>query len=134
MTKIFTAALAVVVAGSAGIASAQPRNNDHDRRDDRRDDNRYEARRDHDDRRDDRQQRRYNAGRYQAPAGYRVHRWTRGERLPQSYRSRAYYVDYSRYGLRAPPRGYQYVRVGNDVVLTALATGLVASVVANLFQ
>jgi Ni/Co efflux regulator RcnB len=43
-------------------------------------------------------------------------------------------VDYRHYGLSAPPRGYQYVRVNNDVVLTAVATGVVASVIYQLFQ
>ena len=77
----------------------------------------------------------YSAGRYAPPRGFRAdHRWGRGERLPQAYRGRTYVVDHRRYGLKAPPRGYEYVRVGNDVVLTAVATGLIASVVANLFQ
>ncbi|MDO8297245.1 MAG: RcnB family protein [Caulobacter sp.] len=31
-------------------------------------------------------------------------------------------------------RGYQYTRVNDDVVLTAIATGLIASVVFNMFQ
>ena len=42
--------------------------------------------------------------------------------------------DYGRYGLRAPPRGYQYVRSGNDVVLAVVATGLVTAVIAGLFN
>jgi Ni/Co efflux regulator RcnB len=135
MRKFLTAALALTVVGSAGVASAQPRYNDHDRRDN--DQRRDEVRRDAPGDRgasERRASRRYNAGRYQPPAGYRAHRWGRGERLPQSYRSRSYVVDYRRYGLGAPPRGYEYVRVGNDVVLTAVATGVIASVVANLFQ
>ncbi|NBU29641.1 MAG: hypothetical protein EBS42_15935, partial [Caulobacteraceae bacterium] len=39
-----------------------------------------------------------------------------------------------RYGLKYPGRGYHYVRVGNDVVLTAITTGLVALVVYDLFE
>jgi Ni/Co efflux regulator RcnB len=42
--------------------------------------------------------------------------------------------DYGRYGLRAPPRGYQYVRSGNDVVLAAVAGGLITAVIAGLFN
>jgi Ni/Co efflux regulator RcnB len=42
--------------------------------------------------------------------------------------------DYSRYGLRAPPRGYQYVRSGDDVILAAVAGGLIVAVIAGLFN
>jgi len=42
--------------------------------------------------------------------------------------------DYGSYGLRAPPRGYQYVRSGNDVVLAAVAGGLITAVIAGLFN
>lgn len=133
MKKLLTGALALSIIASAGVASAQPRH------DDRRDNDRRETVQ----RREvDRPNgthvtvtKRYSAGRYAPPRGYRAdHRWGRGERLPQAYRGRSYVVDYHRYNLRAPPRGYQYVRVGNDVVLTAIATGVIASVVANLFQ
>jgi len=126
MKKLLTGALALSVLASAGVAAAQPRyDRDHDRHD--------QARRDPPGRQDG-HHKRYKAGRYVPPRGYKVHRWTRGERLPDAYRARTYVVDYRHYGLNAPPRGYQYVRVGNDVVLTAIATGIVASVVADLFQ
>jgi Ni/Co efflux regulator RcnB len=39
-------------------------------------------------------------------------------------------VDYRRHHLRAPPRGYQWVRADNDYALVALTTGLIASIVA----
>jgi Ni/Co efflux regulator RcnB len=58
-------------------------------------------------------------------------RWQRGQHLPQQFRSRDRYVsDWSRYRLRAPPRGYGYYRQDNgDFVLAAIATGLIASLV-----
>jgi len=144
MKKILTASMAAVLAatalGAAGAASAQSRN-------DHRNDHRYEQRHDRrDDRRDARQdqrsyarwqqaQRRYSAPRYVAPRGYAVRSWSYGQRMPAYYRTNAYVVnDYSRYGLRAPPRGYQYVRSGNDVVLAAVATGLITAVIAGLFN
>ncbi|MDI1326672.1 MAG: RcnB family protein [Brevundimonas sp.] len=120
-----------------------------DRREDRRDDRndrrewRQEAR---EDRRDARQQqrayarwqraeRRYSAGRYQAPRGYQTRPWAYGQSMPSSYRSSQYVVnDYGRYGLRAPPRGYQYVRSGNDVILSNSNNGLIAAVIASLFN
>jgi len=60
------------------------------------------------------------------------HRWQRGQRFDH-YRSRSYIVsDYRRHGWRAPPRGYAYYRTDNgDVVLAALATGIIASVILN---
>jgi Ni/Co efflux regulator RcnB len=139
MKKILTAAIALSIVASAGVASAQPGPqrpdqhqqqgyNDRDRHDnDRHDqrDNQYERH----------AGKRYKApSRYQPPRGYQARQWHRGDKLPSSYRSKAYVVDYRHYGLGAPPRGYQYVRVNNDVVLTAVATGVIASVIFQLFQ
>ena len=130
-----------------------------DRREDRRDDRR-EAREDRrewredrrewrqdrrDDRREYRQQarayerwqraeRRYNAGRYYAPRGYQYRPWSYGQRIPSAYVNGYVIRDYNRYGLRQPPYGYQYVRSGNDVVLAAVASGLITAVIAGLFN
>lgn len=138
MKKLLISAVALSILGSAGVASAQPYGNPRaEARQDLREAKRdvKEARRDaREARKDIRAAKRYRAGRYYAPRGYQARRFARGQRLPAAYRARTYYVDYGRYGLRAPPRGYQYVRVGNDVVLTAVATGLIASVVFDLFQ
>ena len=130
MKTILTGLLALsigasAVAASAGAASAQPHRDRDNRPDVHRDYNGPERRI---------ATKRFKADRYRAPAGYKAHRWGRGERLPQAYRGRGYVVDYRRYGLSAPPRGYEYVRVDNDVVLTAAATGVIAAVVANLFN
>ena len=55
--------------------------------------------------------------------------------MPSYYRANQYVVDdYNRYGLRAPPRGYHYVRSGDDVVLAAIAGGLITAVIAGLFN
>jgi Ni/Co efflux regulator RcnB len=59
------------------------------------------------------------------------HRWARGDRLPPQYRGHGYNVDYHRYHLRAPPRGYQWVRVDNQFLLVGLTTGLIASIIAG---
>jgi Ni/Co efflux regulator RcnB len=131
MKKILSGVLALSVAASAvalsaGAASAQPRDRDHDGRPGVQSGFNGPARWN--------APKRFKVGRYAPPKGYRAHNWTRGERLPTAYRGRTYVVDHRRYGLAAPPRGYEYVRVGNDVVLTAIATGVIASVVANLFN
>lgn len=69
------------------------------------------------------------------PRGYEVQSWRYGQRMPSYYRTNDYVVrDYGRYGLRAPPHGYQYVRSGNDVVLAAVAGGLITAVIAGLFN
>lgn len=156
MKKLLTAAIAISVLAGAGAASAQsygrpydrdgdrdrPRAEErYDRRDDRRD-NRYERRDERRDVREDRREnryerraaRRYDGGRYYHPRGYQARDWRRGERLPTAYRSRAYAVDYRTYRLAPPPRGYEYRRVGDDVVLTAIATGIIASVLFGLFE
>lgn len=141
MKKFLTAAVALSIVASAGVASAQPGpqrpdqhqqqghndqgRHDNDRHDQRGDNNNYERH----------ATKRYKApSRYQQPRGYQARQWHRGDKLPANYRGRAYQVDYRHYGLSAPPRGYQYVRVNNDVVLTAVATGVVASVIYQLFQ
>lgn len=77
---------------------------------------------------------RYHAAPYHAPRGYSRHHWRAGERLPYGYRATRYVVhDYGHYHLYAPPRGHSWVRVDRDVVLTVLATGVVAAVVYDLF-
>lgn len=164
MKKALTAALAATIAmtslGAASAAEAQSRGayeqrqDRQERRDDRRDDrreareDRREARQDaRADRREFRQdqrayarwqraERRYNApSRYVAPRGYAVRQWSYGQRMPSYYRTNQYVIrDYGRYGLRQPPYGYQYVRSGNDVVLAAIAGGLISAVIAGLFN
>ncbi|GAA0638300.1 RcnB family protein [Brevundimonas lenta] len=161
LTAAIAATLALGSVGVASAAEAQSRGHDRyeqrqDRRDDRNDRREYRQddrndRREYrqnarDDRREYRQeqrqyarwqqaQRRYDAGRYYAPRGYQVRTWSYGQRMPSYYRSNQYVVrDYGRYGLRQPPHGYQYVRSGNDVVMTAIATGLITAVIAGMFN
>ena len=77
---------------------------------------------------------RYHYGYYSAPHGYYSRTWYRGDRLPYGWYSRSYVVhDWHPYHLYAPPYGYQWVRVGNDVLLTALATGVVLDVINNIW-
>jgi Ni/Co efflux regulator RcnB len=77
---------------------------------------------------------RYNYGHYHAPRGYHYRVWHRGDYLPRAYYGSSYVVyDYAPYRLYAPPYGYHWVRVGNDVLLTALATGVVLDVLYNIW-
>jgi Ni/Co efflux regulator RcnB len=78
---------------------------------------------------------RFMTGRYVRPHGYHSHAWRRGDRLPPSYRASAYVIpDAAVYHLRPPPRGYYWVRVDNNAVLAAVATGVVVDVAVNLFH
>lgn len=77
----------------------------------------------------------FNSGRYQRPHGWYAHSWHHGDRLPPAYRASAYVIpDPVVYRLRAPPAGYYWVRVDNNAVLAAVATGVVIDVAANLFH
>lgn len=75
---------------------------------------------------------RYRVERYNPPPRYVERHWRRGERLPTYYRGDGYRVDYRRYNLAPPPRGYEYVRVNNDIILAAVATGVISSIITGL--
>jgi Ni/Co efflux regulator RcnB len=63
---------------------------------------------------------------------YNAQHYRRGERLHQEYRSDRYVVsDWRERRLSAPPRGHHWVRAGNDYVLAAIATGIIAQVLLN---
>lgn len=52
----------------------------------------------------------------------------KGERLASGNRGES--VDYRAHKLKAPPKGHEWRKVGNDYVLIAVATGLITSVIA----
>jgi Ni/Co efflux regulator RcnB len=118
------AAAALAMCMAAGSAFAQDRGHDrgHDRGNDQGHGNHYYGRED------------YRPGRHFDRRGYpQPHaEWRRGGRVPQEYRGRNYVVnDYRAYQLQAPPRGYQWVGVGGDYVLAAIATGLIAQIIVG---
>lgn len=130
-TKIAAAVLAVTL-GFATLASAQPRG------DDRRGDDRRGG---------PQQGQQWNRGgpdrggpdrgrpgfdRRDGHGAGPDHGFYRGDRLPSQYRSRQYVVDDWRgHRLSAPPRGQQWVQVGGDYVLAAIATGVITSLILN---
>lgn len=130
MNKRLIAKSMIALMLAANAPAFAQHNDRHDRRDDRREyrDDRRDDRRDHrdvrrDDRRDHRDDRHARRG-----AGPR-HDLYRGNRLPSNYNHRQYVVDNWRsHRLSAPPRGHHWVQVGNDYVLAAIATGVIASV------
>lgn len=65
--------------------------------------------------------------------GWEKQAYRRGDRLPDRYYERTYYVtDYERYHLRRPEPGYRYIRGDSgEIFLTAVATGLIVDIVLN---
>lgn len=131
---LIVAALATLATVAAPMAaSAQSwRGGDRDR------DGRYERWERRDDRRDDRrwdrrERERYNDyRRHQRQEAREYRRWVRGQAIPYNYRNSWYIRDYNRYGYRTPPHGYGYYRTDTgDVVLAALATGVIISLLSN---
>jgi len=61
--------------------------------------------------------------------------WRRGERFDYR-RARNYQVinNYRGYRLKAPPRGYHYVRSGNDAVLVGVTSGIIAGIIAGAIR
>jgi Ni/Co efflux regulator RcnB len=60
------------------------------------------------------------------------HDLRRGQRLSQEYRNNRYVVsDWRARHLSAPPRGHHWVRAGDDYVLTAIATGVIAQILLS---
>jgi Ni/Co efflux regulator RcnB len=107
---------------------ADERGDHRDRREERRDEHRREAR----EYRRDGHRERFDAGVYRRPPGYYYRRWRRGDRLPPAFRAPLYVIpDVAVYHLRMPPPGYYWVRVNDNAVLAAIATGVVLDVVYN---
>jgi len=107
-------ALSALIFGAASGAIAQDHHDD--------DRNRPHDQHDQRDRRDDHGQ----------PHRYVQHReWRRGARMNQDDWNRGERIDYRRYHLRAPRRGYEWREVDGNYVMAAVATGVIANVIAN---
>jgi Ni/Co efflux regulator RcnB len=57
--------------------------------------------------------------------------WRKGGRIERNDWNRGQRVDYRRYKLQRPPRGYEWRRVDNNYILAAAATGLIAAMIMN---
>ena len=71
-------------------------------------------------------------GYYRVEPRYYNYRWRTGAYLPSAYRGYVVH-DPAFYGLRPAPRGYRYVYAGNDIVMIAIATGLITSVLNGIY-
>lgn len=137
MTMKLTTIVCAIAAASLGFgAVAQAQDNDWRGQRGQRDERRYDQRDDrragrHEDRRDfgSNDGRRNDRHSYY---GARGPDFRRGGYMPREYRNRQYYIsDYRSYRLSPPPRGHQWVQVGSDYVLIAIATGLIANIILN---
>jgi Ni/Co efflux regulator RcnB len=78
--------------------------------------------------------------RYEAPYSWRPPTEQRivvfepGMRLPEPWYAERYRIAPDPYGLPPPPPRHAWVQVDDDVVLIALASGLVADFVYDLFE
>ncbi|CAN5172601.1 RcnB family protein [soil metagenome] len=106
--------------GRNGHNSEPRRMEQHDQRDNRNGSNASSRGLERQDARDDRQY------------GARSPQFHRGGRIPQEYRNHQYVVNNWRdHHLSAPPRGHQWVQVGADYVLIAIATGVIAQLILS---
>jgi Ni/Co efflux regulator RcnB len=104
MKRTVLTALAVLMTVAAPAAFAQP-DRDHDRRDDYRHDERSE---------------------------YRHHdEWRKGYHMNHADWDRGRRIDWRERHLSRPPHGYEWREVDGNYVMAAVATGIIASVIAN---
>ena len=83
---------------------------------------------------DDDDDRGHSRGKHKGHHKYRHDRdFHRGERIPQVYLERDYYVeDYRVYHLAPPPRGHRWVRTDDGkYILIAVATGIIADIILH---
>ena len=126
--KVAAAAVMAVslASGSFAFAQGQGYGNDRGRNDG---DRRGNEARQHD-RGPDRG--RMDRGRGNMDRNWNGQEWRKGARLPAEYRHRQYYVnDWRAHRLSAPPRGYRWVQHGNDYVLVAITSGIIAQLLLN---
>ena len=59
------------------------------------------------------------------------HSWRRGERVGYGDWQGARAIDYRRYHLRHPPRGYEWRESNGSYIMVAIATGIIASAIVS---
>lgn len=78
--------------------------------------------------------RRYRGGHWRAPSGFYIRSWSFGDYLPWGWYGDSYRLDdWWAYGLPWPPPGYDWVRVGPDVLLVDRFSGRIVQVVRMVF-
>lgn len=81
-----------------------------------------------------RAEKRYRAAPYVRPQGWYYHRWIYGDILPTLFWTRNYWItDFWLFGLPIPPRGYVWVRYGEDAVLVQISSGVILQVIYGVY-
>ncbi|MEJ7933616.1 RcnB family protein [Sphingobium sp. AN558] len=63
------------------------------------------------------------------------HRWAKGQRFDRRYANNYRVVNnYRDYRLSAPPRGYHWVRSGNDAVMVAITSGIIGAIIGGAIR
>lgn len=66
---------------------------------------------------------------------HRANQWRKGQRFDRRHATNYRVVNnYRDYRLSAPPRGYQWVRSGNDAVLVALTSGIIGAIIGGAIR
>ena len=61
--------------------------------------------------------------------------WRKGQRFDRRYATNYRVIGSPRaYNLRPAPRGYHWVRSGNDAVLVGITSGIISSVLVNMIR
>lgn len=67
-----------------------------------------------------------------SPYAYAPGQWKKGDRLPTAYRDRQYVIDdWRSFQLERPPKGHQWVGIGNEFLLVSTRNGTIARVVTG---
>lgn len=79
---------------------------------------------------------RYDDGAFAAPAGYTYSRYAVGDHVPAVLlnANNLTLSEYADFQLDAPPRGLEWIRVGDDALLVDRTTGEVIQTDYNLFE
>lgn len=122
MKRLLTFAFAATLLGGCGMAFASPQDHDHGHGNDARWDDG-----DHDHGHNPKDEGRHDNGKHK---GW----YKKGDRLPDYYYTRDYYVtDYERYHLRRPEPGYRWVRADSGhFYLTLISSGVVIDISSGL--
>ena len=141
-TTMIASAIFAMSLATSGSALAQRGDHGNDRHDNDRNGHAQQRDNDRDNNgRNDRSENRNQKDRYYNAQNFRRddhrgggprHDLRRGQRLSQEYRSNRYVVsDWRERRLSAPPRGHHWVQAGNDYVLAAVATGIIAQILLS---
>ena len=71
--------------------------------------------------------------RYYYPSGFSYRSWRIGYELPLAFLIADYFLDYRPYGLAPPPYGCRWLRVGDDVMLVDIRSGVIVDILYNFY-